>query len=116
MYNHISINLVTKGLLNISNITKGMILISGYEIVLRRRGGSPPHVPRVPLHYDEKEKLFYEINQYEQEDIELIKVYVNWQESPTKGYKKMEAQLLKAHIEAEILQETNKHVQVQIIS
>jgi hypothetical protein len=117
--NHITTNLVTKGLLNISNITKGMILVS-YEIVFRKRGGGGGSVPtpklrEVPLHYD-KETLFYEIQKHDEEDIDFIKVHVNWKDPPLKGYKKVDVKLLKAHIESEILQETNKKITVQIIS
>ena len=57
MINHIATNLVTKGLLNISNITKGMIEIK-YEIVFRKRGGGAQKAPS--LHYD-KESLYDDI-------------------------------------------------------
>ena len=38
MINHITTNLVTKGLLNISNIVKGFIQIDSYEIVFKKIG------------------------------------------------------------------------------
>ena len=111
--NHITTNLVTKGLLNISNIVKGMLEIK-YEIIFRKKGGGAQKSPGIPLHYD-KESLFNEIKKYEEDDIELIKVYVNWQTTPKEGTKKIKAQLLKTFIEAEILESTSKKVTVQII-
>lgn len=113
MINHITTNLVTKGLLNISNITKGMIEIK-YEIVFRKRGGGAQKAPGIPLHYD-KESLYDEIRRHDEEDIECIKVYVDWEGSPRKGNKKIKAELLKTFIEAEILEKTSKHISVQII-
>jgi hypothetical protein len=112
MVNHITTNLITKGLLNISNITKGMILIS-YEIVFRKRGGGGGQGPRVPLHYD-RESLYDELRRHDENDIELIKVYVDWT-AGKKGSKKIKAELMKTYIEAEILQETSKKISVQII-
>jgi len=109
MINHITTNLVTKGLLNISNITNGFIQVS-YEILFRKRGGGggETNVPKktIPLHY-ERESLYDEIRRHEEEDIELIKVYVN-RDGKYKGFKKIEAKILKNNIEAEILNETNK--------
>jgi hypothetical protein len=113
MINHITTNLVTKGLLNISNITKGMIEIK-YEIVFRKRGGAQK-APGIPLHYDE-ESLFDEIIRHEEEDVECIKVYVDWKNLSKKGIKKIKAELLKTFIEAEILEKTTKHITVQIFN
>jgi len=113
MINHITTNLVTKGLLNISNITKGMILIS-YEIVFKKRGGGGGETPRIPLHYN-RESLYDEIRRYDENDIDYIKVYVDWNNAQLKGFKKIEAKLLKTYIEAEILQETSKSIIVKLI-
>ena len=115
MINHITTNLVTKGLLNISNITKGFIQ-SSYEIVFRKRGGGSADVPKktIPLHY-ERESLYDEIRRHEEDDIELIRVYVN-RDGKYKGFKKVEAILLKNNIEAEILNETNRKINVEIIN
>lgn len=112
MINHIVTNLVTKGLLNISNITKGMLTIS-YEIVFRKRGGGPQR--EVPLHYD-RESLFDEIRRHDEDDIDLIKVYVDWNKNVIKGMKKIEVKLLKMQIEAEIFDKTSKKITVQIIN
>ena len=111
MINHIATNLITKGLLNISNITKGMIEIK-YEIFFRKKGGGAQKAPS--LHYDE-ESLYDEIKRHDEEDIDYIKVYVDWKGSPRKGTKKIKAELLKSFIEADILEKTSKKVSVQII-
>jgi len=112
MINNIATNLVTKGLLNISNITKGMIF-PVYEIVFKKRvgGGSGP---RVPLHYN-RESLYDEIKRHDENDIDLIKVHVDWSGSSLKGYKKMEAKIIEKYIAVEILHETNKKIKVQLI-
>ena len=114
MFNHITTNLVTKGLLNISNITKGMILIQ-YEIVFKKRGGGGGESPRIPLHYD-RESLYNELRKHNEEDVDYIKVFVDWNNHGLKGFKKIEVKLLKAHIEAELLQETSKNFKVQILN
>jgi hypothetical protein len=114
MINHFATNLVTKGLLNISNITKGMILIS-YEIVFKKRGGGGGWTPKqVPLHYS-KDSLYDELRKHDEDDIDYIKVYVDWSDHSLKGFKKIEVKLIKAYIEAEILKETTKKITVQII-
>jgi hypothetical protein len=107
--NHITTNLITKGLLNISNITKGFILVN-YEIVFKKKGGgSSVHIP---LHY-EKNTLFDEIRKHKEDDIDLIKVYVNW--NTTKNNETIKVELIKKQIEAEILLETTKKIKVEII-
>lgn len=111
MPNHIAVNLATKGLLNISNITKGMILIN-FVVIFKRRGGGGGYATP-PLYYDSKEPLFRKIEE-QGDDIESIKVYVDWNKSVTANYK-MEAVLLKTQIEAEILNETGKVINVEII-
>lgn len=108
--NHITTNLITKGLLNISNITKGFILVN-YEIVFKKKGGSSVYIP---LHY-EKDTLFNEIRKHKEDDIDLIKVHVNWNMN-TKNNETIKVELIKKQIEAEILLETSKNIKVVIIN
>lgn len=109
--NHLSENLVTKGLLNISNITKGMIVM-GYELVLRKKGGmsvSPL------LRYDkEHEEDFLDNIRKLKEDVDVIKVEVNWNKNYN-GNKILEARLIKDFIKAEILKETNLNIKIDIM-
>jgi hypothetical protein len=114
--NHFATNLVTKGLLNMSNITKGMVII-GYEIIRKKKGGGGsgaydggPSLPYKKI-YDERE-LYDDISKYD--DIDIIKVKVNW-EKKYKGPRLIEAKLIKTHIEAQILKETGKSITVELI-
>jgi len=111
MINHITTNLVTKGLLNISNITKGMIQIK-YQIIFRKRGGSSANVVHS---YDNDEAFYDELRKHKEEEIDYIKVFVDWKGAKLKAFKKIEVKLLKEHIEAEILLKTNKKFTVEII-
>jgi len=117
MINNIATNLVTKGLLNISNITKGMIII-GYEIIIRKgghgRSGAYAGPTVLPYKRIEDEKEFYnDINKYE--DIDVIRVQIKW-DKKFKGPRLIEAKLIKAHIEAEILKETGRNITVELIN
>jgi len=118
--NHIATNLVTKGLLNMSNITKGMIII-GYEIIFKKgSGGSGDYAgtdPTVPFRTIRNDKeLFDQIKKHDNiEDIDIIKVKINWKKK-YKGDKSIDAKLIKSHIEAEILKETGKNITVEIIN
>ena len=117
MSNHLSLNLVTKGLLNISNITKGMIILQ-YQVIFKKKkhggGGTGDGLYKPPLYYDSKEPLFREIKE-EYNDIDVIKVYVDWNKYNSKEYIKIEAVKLKNQMEAEILNETGKYIKVEII-
>jgi len=106
--NHIALNLVTKGLLNISDITKGMIIFIQIVTPTKKgsRGGSGDYA------YELDSPLFKKIE--ELDNINFIKVYVDWNKSINKN-KKIEAKLIKKYIEAEILKETGKKLKVKII-
>lgn len=112
--NHIATNLVTKGLLNMSNITKGMI-ITGYQIIPSGGGGGayagyvgPPAYKRI---LDDEREFYNDINKYQ--DIDVIKVQVKW-DKKYKGPRVIEATLIKARIEAEILKETGRNITVEL--
>jgi hypothetical protein len=112
--NHNALNIVTKGLVNISNITMGLV----YQLVLkktkRKHGGSSADTLKVPPLYYEREPLYNEINKYQEDDIELIKVYVDW-DKRGKVFKKIEAKLIEKHIRAEILNETSKNIKIELL-
>lgn len=107
--NHVSLNLVTKGLLNISNITKGMITFVGIVTPKRKSSGSGDYAYRG----DYDPSFFKKIK--EVEDISVIKVFIDWNKIPKDTNKKIEVELLKKQIKAEILKETGKKLKVQII-
>lgn len=121
--NHLAINLVTKGLLNISNMTKGMVVI-GYEIIKKRKsgGGSGAYagitLPYGKTHYEptfKDPKDFYKDIKEIDDDVDLIEVYVKWDKQINTKDKKIEVEMIQRKIEAIILQETNKNIKVQII-
>jgi hypothetical protein len=114
MINHFALNLVTKGLLNISNVTKGMIIV-GYEIVKHPHGagGGGAYAGGMPYRRVEDEREFYE-DIKRTEDIDVIRVKIDWKRK-YKGNKNIEARLIKERIEAKILQKTGKKITVEII-
>ena len=111
MVNHIALNMVTKGLLNISNITKGVILI--YEIVSKRKKGGSSAEPERGF-YNNDEEFFNEIRKLNADQVDVIKVKIDWKKTK-KISRKIEAVLLKKHIEAEILNKTGKNLKVEIV-
>jgi len=88
--NHFSKNLITKGWLNISALTKGFILpVFKYEI--KKRGGGGGWT--ISSGYKE-ENLIRDLRDVKEEDIDYIKVWVDW--NKTKKYnKKIYAELIK---------------------
>lgn len=112
--NHIALNLVTKGLLNISNITKGMLLL-GYKITPRiiKKGGSPQYDDRpIFKKYEEPEDFIKDVK--ETEDIDYIEVTVDWNKKIDKKNKKIESELIKRQIEVILLRDTGKNIRVEI--
>lgn len=105
MINHIVTNIVTKGLLNISAITKGFILpFFKYEI--RRRGGGGGDTPKISSGYSE-ENLIRDLRNTKDEDIDYITVWVEWDKNAQKYDKKIYAELIKAKIQTTLLTENN---------
>lgn len=101
--NHISLNLVTKGIFDaVALVTKGMIILS-FEIVLRKRGGSSPGPTK--LAYQEEEEYYKKLRELKEEDIDYIKVNVNW--NIQKSHQIMEAKLMTKKIEAEFFENDN---------
>ena len=114
MVNHIALNMVTKGLLNISNITKGVILT--YEIVYKKKKGGSSVDPTARGYYNnkEEEEFFNNIKKRKSDEIDVIKVKIDWNKTK-KSDRKIEAVLLKKHIEAELLNKTGKNLKVEIV-
>jgi len=107
--NHIALNLVTKGIFDtVALTTKGMIVLL-FEIVFKKRGGSPA---RAPLQFQKEEEMYQELFKYPEEEIDYIKVYVDW--SKKKSTKIVEASLIQKKIEAQILEKTGKNIKVEL--
>lgn len=109
--NHISLNLVTKGLLNISNITKGMITFVTIITPKKRSGGGSGGNYAYKGPYDVP--IFKKIEEID--DISVIQVHIDWNKLPKNINKKLEVKLLKKQITAEILKETGKNINVEIV-
>ena len=109
--NHIALNLVTKGLLNISNVTKGMITF--VTIVTPRKKGKGGSGGNYVYKGEYDTPFFKKIE--EVEDISIIQVHIDWDKMPKDVNKKVEVKLLKKYIKAEILKETGKNLNVKII-
>jgi hypothetical protein len=118
MFNHLATNLVTKGLLNISNITKGMLILE-YRLVIKKKGGGIGKPPSIKLGYPEeetiyspfkKDKFFEDIKQIEEID------YIEVRLDKSKKIGILESKLIKTQIEVEILKNTGKKLKVEIIN
>lgn len=125
--NHIALNLATKGLLNISNITKGIITFIGV-VRIGVSGGSGAQVgkPIVSIPYgknDKNEPIFKTIENVKNleelkeiediDDIDSIIVEIDW-EKAKKINKNITADIIKKHIEIEILKNNKKGGSINI--
>jgi len=94
--NHMASNLLTRGNMNISAITKGFILPSfEFEIVTptrRIRGGGSA------AFYEEVEQLHKK-----KEEIDHINIFVNWNKSSYKMGKKVTVELIQKKLNVELL-------------
>lgn len=99
--NHITKNLITKGWLNISSINKGFILPGFKYEITKKSGGSPLYGNG----YYELERDLFKIKN--KDDIQSIKVYVDWNKKVSRFGKIVYADLIKKNIEAKLLENTN---------
>ena len=115
MSNHLTNNILTRGNMNISALTKGFILpFFKYEIKKKHGGGS--------LYGDGYENLQKElINQKQSgvtyEDVDIT-VFVDWDKSQNKENKEIYVKLIQKKIEVQLLENTkNKYsINVELIS
>lgn len=111
--NHITNNIITKGWLNISAITKGFILPTfQYIIYVKKKGGVSafePH-PKDDKHlYDDLKKL-----KEQGVDVDHIEVFVNWDKQPFKWGKNITAQLIQKKIEVELLNNLHNNYNISV--
>lgn len=104
--NHFAKNLITKGWLNISALTKGFIL-PYFRYVIRRRGGGT---------YDGygEENFYRDLRKNKPKDIDVIEVYVDWNKKKTKHDKKIYVELIKKKIEVKLLKEHKEYKDIKI--
>lgn len=111
--NHFTKNIITKGWLNISALYKGFVLpFFKYEII-SKKGGSPYIISSG---YRE-ENLYRDLTKIKEDEIDIIKVYVNWDKDSQKYNKKIFAKLIKKKIEVELLEKkfSKFNIKVEII-
>jgi len=108
MSNHLTISLLTKGILNDSKITNGFI---SYEFIsnnIKVKHGSGGYAALVHDYSIQKPK--------QKEDIDCIKVTVNWNDRP-KDYidKKIYVEFIKNTISVELLINENVKIDINLI-
>ena len=110
--NHWAKNIITRGNMNISAITKGFILPS-FKFIIRRRGGGSPQYGEGLGHL--KKKL-HKLTGKTYEDVELIEVYIDWNKDVEKYGKEVYVELIQKKIEVELLKDNkNYNIQVELI-
>ena len=96
--NHWTNNVLTRGNMNISAITKGFIFPSLSYIIRKKGGGGDQKGDS----YEEFQKDLERLRK-EQEEIDAITVYVNWNKEVDKYGKKVYVELIENKIRAELL-------------
>lgn len=108
--NHFAKNIITKGWLNISALYKGFVLpFFKYEI--RKRGGGGGFT--VSSGYRE-DNFIRDLRDVKEEDIDYIKVWVEWNKKAKKYDKKIYVELIKTKIEATLLKENNLNIKIDV--
>jgi hypothetical protein len=106
--NHITTNIITRGNMNTSALTKGFILpVFKYEIRLRRGGISYGDS------YDNLKDKLKKLEQ-EKEEIDYINVYIDWNKDKSETDKKIYVKLIKKNIEVKLLKDTHKHYSITV--
>ena len=112
--NHITNNIITKGWMNISAITKGWILPS-FQFVIRRkgmRGGLSGWKEELK----QGDELIRDLQKAELkgEEIEYIQVFINWDKKVFKWGKNVYVDLIKKDIQAQISIATSISYNIQV--
>lgn len=103
--NHWAKNIITRGNMNISAITKGFILPTFKFEIRRKRGGS--------IEGDGYKELQEELKKLRKEDIDAINVFVNWNKN-VEYNKKIYVELIENKIEAKLLISTNEKYKINV--
>jgi len=110
-------NILTRGNMNISAITKGFILPTFQFEIVTRRGGS------IAYHEDELyEQILKARDKRDRErlsgnidyDIEYINIIVDWGKNNDKSDKKIYAELIKKKITTELLTNFNESFKINV--
>jgi len=92
--------------MNISALTKGFILPQFKYKIRLRRGGS--------LYGDNYDQLKNDLQKQNIENIDYIKVYVDWNNNNNKYDKKIYVELIKKKIEVKLLNQIKKQYNITV--
>ena len=103
--NHLASNIITKGWMNISALTKGIILPTCKYIIRKRKGGLAGNDGWIDTRKRDEQHLIDDLRKIREngEEIESITVFVNWDHQADKYGKTVYAQLIQKKIEAKLL-------------
>jgi hypothetical protein len=108
--NHIATNIITRGNMNISALTKGFILpFFTYEI--RTKAGGSGAYKGASLY--ELERDLAEIRK-KKEEVDAILVFVDWNKKVSRFGKEVYAELIMKKIEAELIKSTNEKYKITV--
>lgn len=96
MVNHIAENIISRGNMNISALTKGFILPEFKYKIIRRHGGISTGEG-----YDQ---LVKDLSK-DKKDVDVIEVYVDWYKDGNKHGKYIYARLIEKKIEAQLIKD-----------
>ncbi len=105
--NHWAKNIITRGNMNISAITKGFILPNFTFRIRRKGGGSSVEGEGYGQLQKELEK------QLRKADIEAIEVYIQWNKG-VEHNKKIYAELIEKKISAKLLGDTGNEYKIEV--
>lgn len=108
--NHITTNIITKGWMNESAITKGFISPAFQYIIVRKRKGGSPGIARDSEYLEDDLRRLRKIG----EEVDYIQVYVNWNKHVEKYDKKIYANLIKQKIEVQLLTNLDEKFKIKV--
>lgn len=108
--NYFAKNIITKGWLNISALTKGFILPSFKYVITKKRGGGPAHA--ISSGYKEDD-LYNDLRKLKKDDVDVITVYVDWDKEKKTG-KRIYAKLIKNTIEAKLIEQNLPKFKIKV--
>jgi hypothetical protein len=106
MKNHLAENIITRGNMNTSALSKGYIL-PGFTFRIRRKGGSSVEGSGYGQLQKELEKQLHKA------DIDAIEVFVEWNKVVTHN-KKIYAEFIEKKITATLLNDTGKNYNISV--
>lgn len=110
--NHITTNLLTKGWLNISALTKGFILPTFQFIIKKKKSGgsSVGYLEEIR----DQQHLIDDLKKLNKEEVDYIQVFVNWDKTPFKYGKTVYVELMKRKIEAQLSTALSESYRIEV--